>query len=128
MTIQQRLLQFITRTNWVLFIGASLAGLWLASPAFAKGIIFGGLIVTVNFHLLARTLKKAFTPSRLTSHNVILAKYYVRFIVSGIIIFFLIRYHVVNPLGLFVGLSVVVASIMVATVLEVKKLIFKEAV
>jgi hypothetical protein len=34
----------------------------------------------------------------------------------------------VNPLGLFVGLSVVVASIMLATARELKRLIFKEAV
>jgi hypothetical protein len=33
----------------------------------------------------------------------------------------------VDPLGLFVGLSVVVASILLATLLEVKKLICKEA-
>jgi hypothetical protein len=58
---------------------------------------------------------------------VIIAKYYVRFIASGVIIFFLISGHYVDPLGLFVGLSVVVASIVVATVRELKNLIFKEA-
>jgi len=35
---------------------------------------------------------------------------------------------VVEPLGLFVGLSVVVTSIMLATLIEVKNLIFKEAI
>lgn len=128
MNIQQHLIQFVTRSNWVLFITVSLAGIALASQAFALGIIFGGLIVTINFHLLARTLKGALTPPYLSSHNVILAKYYIRFIISGVIIFFLIKYQVVNPLGLFIGLSVVVASIMLATLVEVKKLIFKEAV
>ncbi len=128
MDIQQRLLKFVTKTNWILFTVTSLAGLIWAPPGFARGIIFGGLIVTVNFHLLAHTLKKALAPSRLTSHNVILAKYYIRFIVSGLVIFILIRQHIVDPLGLFVGLSVVVASIMLATVFELKKLIFKEAV
>lgn len=127
-TIQQRILRFVTRANWILFAAASLIGLAVASPGFAKGIIFGGLIVTVNFHLLARTLKKSLTPPRLASHNVVLAKYYVRFIVSGIILFFLISRHWVDPLGLFVGLSVVVASIILATMCEFKKLIFKEAV
>ena len=57
----------------------------------------------------------------------IIAKFYVRFIASGVIIFFLISGHYVDPLGLFVGLSVVVASIVVATVRELKNLIFKEA-
>ncbi|QTA77880.1 Putative ATP synthase, protein I [Desulfonema limicola] len=128
MNIQERLLKFVTLTNWILFITASIAGLIMSPPDFSRGIIFGGLIVTVNFHLLYRTLKKNLSPSHLTSHNVILAKYYVRFFISGLIIFFLISNHYVNPIGLFIGLSVVVASIMLATMVEFKKLFFKEAV
>ena len=128
MTIQQRLLQFVTRTNWILLILASLIGALVFSPAFFRGVAFGGLIVTVNFHLLSRTLKKALTPPHLASHHKILAKYYVRFTISGIIIFLLIANRIVDPLGLFVGLSIVVASIMLATLCEVTKLIFKEAV
>ena len=128
MNTQERLLKFVTLTNWILFIAASTAGLIMSPPDFARGIVFGGLIVTVNFHLLYRTLKKSLAPSHLTSHNVILAKYYVRFVISGLIIFFLISNHYVNPIGLFIGLSVVVASIMLATMVEFKKLFFKEAV
>jgi len=126
--IQKRILKFITRTNWVLLIVASALGLAFLPVDFAKGIIFGGLIVTVNFHLLSRTLKKALTPPHLSSHNVVLAKYYFRFFVSGVILLFLIQGQYVAPLGLFVGLSVVVASIFMATILEVSKLIMKEAV
>lgn len=128
MKIQQRLLKFVTRTNWVLLILATAAGLLWATPAFAAGVFCGGLIVTVNFHLLYRTLKTAFVPSRLTSHNVILAKYYVRFLISGLIIFVLIFKHIVNPIGLFIGLSVVVVSITLATLIEFKNLFWKEAV
>jgi len=125
--IQQRLLKFVTRTNWVLFFLASISGVIILPPDFSRGIIFGGLIVTINFHLLYRTLKKAFRPSRLSSHRVVLAKYYIRFLVSGVIIFVLISGHYVDPLGLFIGLSVVVASIMLATICELTKHIFKEA-
>jgi hypothetical protein len=126
--IQERLLKFITRANWVLLLLSSILGLIFLPIDYTKGIIFGGLIVTVNFHLLYRTLKKALTPPHLSSHNIILVKYYFRFFVSGLILFFLIKGGYVAPLGLFVGLSVVVASIMLATILEVKKLIFKEAI
>ena len=128
MGIQKRLLNFITRSNWILFVLAGLAGLCFAPADFASGIIFGGLIVTVNFHLLARTLKNALTPPHLSSHHVVIAKYYMRFLVSGLIIFVLIYTHLVNPLGLFIGLSIVVASITLATMCELKKMIFKEAV
>ncbi len=128
MEIQQRLLHFITRANWILFAAAGLGGFLWAPQAIAWGILAGGLIVTVNFHLLYRTLKKALTPPHLASHHSVLAKYYMRFIVSGVIIFVLISQHWVNPLGLFIGLSVVVASITMATLMEVKRMIFKEAV
>jgi hypothetical protein len=125
--IQQRLLKFVTRSNWVLLLLTGVAGFLISPPDFAWGILSGGLIVTVNFHLLYRTLKKALTPPHLTSHNVVIAKYYIRFIASGFILFILIAGHHVNPLGLFIGLSVVVVSIILAAMLEVTKL-FKEAV
>ncbi|UCH22296.1 MAG: ATP synthase subunit I [Deltaproteobacteria bacterium] len=127
MEIQTRILNFVTRANWLIFICAGILGLLITPPDFARGIIFGGLLVTLNFHLLARTLKKALTPPHLASHNIVLVKYYIRFMVSGLIIFILIAGHYVNPVGLVIGLSVVVASIILATLRELKNLIFKEA-
>ena len=126
--IQQRLLKFIIRSNWILFFFASILGFIISPPAFARGIIFGGLIVTINFHLLSRTLKKSLAPPHISSHNAILVKYYIRFIATGFIIFVLIAGHLVDPLGLVAGLSVVVVSITFATLYELKKLFFKEAV
>jgi hypothetical protein len=46
---------------------------------------------------------------------------------SAVIIFVLITWHVVNPLGLILGLSVLVASIILATLRELKKLLLQEA-
>jgi hypothetical protein len=99
-----------------------------APPPFTRGIIFGGLIVTINFHLLYRTLKKALTPPKLSSHNVVLVKYYLRFIASGIIIFGLLKGRLVDPIGLLIGLSVVVASITLATLYELRMSFLKETV
>jgi hypothetical protein len=126
MEIQTRLVKFVTHANWILLFAASMLGLIFSPPAFARGIIFGGLIVTINFHLLYRTLKKVLTPPHLASLNVILSKYYIRFIVSGLIIFVLISKSYVDPIGLFIGLSIVVVSITLATMCEFKKLISKE--
>jgi hypothetical protein len=128
MSIQQRLLTFIVRSNWILLILAALIGNFTASSGFTLGIIAGGLIMTINFHLLYRTLKKSMTPPYLASPKVVLVKYFIRFIISSLIILLLIAGRYVNPLGLFIGLSVVVASIMLATLCEVKNNIFKEAV
>jgi hypothetical protein len=126
--IEKRILTFVSFSNWILFALATIAGFMFMPKLFALGILFGGLIVTVNYHLLKRTLKKTLSPSHLSNHRVVLAKYYMRFFVSGLIIFFLISQRYVDPLGLVVGVSVVVASIMLATLRELKKLIFKEAV
>ena len=128
MEIQNRIYKFVTRSNWILFSFVSLFGLLSAPSDFARGIIFGGLIVTINFHMLFRTLKKGLTPPNISSHNVILAKCYLRFIISAFIIFVLIAGRFVDPLGLVIGLSVVVVSIILATLCEVKKLILKESV
>ena len=128
MEIQQRIIQFVTRANWILCGVVSILGFMLLPLDVAGGILFGGLLVTINFHMLAKTLKKALKPPHLASHNMILAKYYLRFLASGFIIFVLIAGHIVHPVGLVVGLSLVVFSIIIATLCEVKKLIFKEAV
>jgi len=126
--IQQRIINFVTRSNWILFGVATILGFVFFAPHVALGILFGGLLVTINFHLLAKTLKKALTPPHLASHNLVLAKYYLRFLVNGFIIFLLIASHIVHPVGLVIGLSIVVFSIILASILEVKKLICKEAV
>ncbi len=126
--IQQRILDFVTRANWVLFSVVSLLALINLPFDFALGIISGGLIVTVNFHLLSRTLNKSLTPKHLSSHNVILAKYYIRFIISGFIIFVLISNHIVDSLRLIIGLTVVVVSITLATTCELTQHLFREAV
>ncbi len=128
MDIEKRLVRFIGISNWVILLIAGLTGLFFTSPSFARGIIFGGLIVTINFYLLERTLKKAFSPSNVPSIGKILVKYYIRFILSGFIIFLLIIWKIVMPIGLFIGLSVVVASIFLATLRELKNIIFKEAI
>ncbi len=128
MSIQQRLLTFIVRSNWMVLIIAATAAHLTASPDVTMGIVAGGLIVTINFHLLYRTLKKSLTPPYLASPNVVLAKYFIRFIISGLILFLLIAGGYVNPLGLFIGLSVVVVSIFLATLYALKITNFKEAV
>ncbi len=128
MDIQQRIIRFVTRSNWIVWGSSSILGFAFFPLSVAWGILFGGLLVAINFQMLARTLKKALTPPHLASHNVVLVKYYLRFLASGFIIFLLIIGKVVHPVGLVAGLSVVVFSIILAAFCEVKKLIFEEAV
>jgi hypothetical protein len=126
--VQNSIIAYINKTNWIIFCLINICGFSFMSFDFGMGVLFGGLIVTINFFFLEKTLKKAFTPPYISTHNMVLTKYYIRFIISGVIIFLLIAGDVVSPIGLIVGLSVVVISIVCATMREVKKLIFKEAV
>lgn len=127
MRIERRLLRFITLTNWILFCTVTVCGFILTPGRFAWGILAGGLIVSINFQLLYRSLKQALAPPHLASPRVVLGKYYIRFFVSALIIYVLIADHYVNPLGLIIGLSVVVTSIFIAILNEIRKIIFKEA-
>ena len=127
MRIERKLLRFITLTNWSLFCVVTICGFILAPGRFAWGILAGGLIVTINFHLLYRSLKQALTPPHIGNQRVVLGKYYIRFLASAVIIYVLISDHYVNPLGLIIGLSIVVTSIFIATFNEIRKIIFKEA-
>ena len=128
MGIQQRILRFITCSNWIVLAIASLAAGIIARVDFTLGIISGGLIVTINFHLMYRTLQKAFNRPRLPSTKSIIARHYFRFMFSAVLIFVLISKQMVDPGGLLIGLSVVVVSIKIAALYELKNIIFKEAI
>jgi hypothetical protein len=124
---QQRILRFVSYSNWLLLLIASIVGFSSFAPRVGAGIAIGGLIVTVNFHLLYRTLRKAFAPPHIASVKGVIFKYYIRFTITGIVIFILVRSRHVDPFGLIAGLSVVVASMFFATLNELRQLIMKEA-
>jgi small-conductance mechanosensitive channel len=124
---QKRILKFVTFSNWLLLIVAASVGFSHYSPRVGLGILAGGLIVTINFHLLARTLRKALTPPHIASVKGVILKYSVRFLITAIVIYILMISKQVDPVGLIAGLSVVVASMMFATLNEVRQLITKEA-
>ncbi|MBW2653479.1 MAG: ATP synthase subunit I [Deltaproteobacteria bacterium] len=129
----QKIVNFVTTSNWILLLFGGMIGLMMTPMKFALGIILGGLIVAINFHLLKNTLKNMFRPEVVSEQGRslvgnVLVKYYIRFAISGMLIFLLISKHIVHPLGLLAGLSVVVASMFMATALELTRLFFKEAV
>jgi hypothetical protein len=119
--IHQRLLRFISRANWVVFILFLMPSPYIPLPGFTLGVICGGLLVTLNFHLAYRSLKNAFTGGRPPAFSVVMAKHYLRFLMTGVIIFLLISNGIGHPLGLLLGLSVVVVSLLTASVLEFRR-------
>ena len=128
MNIQFRILKFVTRANWILLLVAIAMGGLIATFDFTTGVLAGGLIVTINFHLMYRSLRKNLNPPpHLSSAKSVFVKHYVRFISSIVVIYILVSKNIVDPGGLLIGLSVVVVSIMIASLFELKKIINKEA-
>ena len=129
MNIQFRILKFVTRSNWILLLVASAIAGFIAKFDVTTGILAGGLIATINFHLMYRSLRKnLIPPPYLSSAKSVFAKHYLRFVFSIIVIYILISKNYVDPGGLLIGLSVVVVSILMASLFELKKILFEEAI
>jgi hypothetical protein len=98
------------------------------SPAFTAGIIIGGLMVIVNFHVLQHTIRVGFLPSdnRKTGKVSVIAKYYLRLAAMGILIYLSLSQKWIDPVGLTVGLSIVVIGIVSLGIQMIRKTFSKE--
>jgi diacylglycerol kinase len=120
--------------NWIVLAVLVLAGFCWRGQEFALGILLGGLVVVINFHLLHRALKG--TLGVVANHPqegpqkakaFFAARQLLRFFALLAIIFLLVTRGWVNIFGLLVGLSTVVITLMLAAINAVIKLKNKEA-
>jgi small-conductance mechanosensitive channel len=114
--------------NWLILLLLASASCFVMSPAFTAGIIIGGLMVIVNFHALQHTIRQGFSPddTRKTGKVSVIAKYYLRLAVLGIVIYLSLSQKWVDPLGLTVGLSIVVIGIVSLGIQMIRKTFSKE--
>ena len=111
---REKLLKQIKTTNWIiLLILGSLSSAFM-NATFTLGVILGGLIIIANFSVLQHTIRSAFSDqgAMLGKKISLVAKFYFRLAIMGLIIYILITSGWVNPLGLTVGLSIVIFSIL----------------
>ncbi len=104
----------LKRLNWLILLTLSLISYFLMSHSLTLGIILGGLVIMTNFHVFQHTIRRAFSPQGImqAAKISIIAKYYFRLLALGIIIYILITRGWVDPVGLALGLSTVVISIV----------------
>jgi hypothetical protein len=116
--------------NWMTLLILGAASFFFMNSDFTLGVILGGLMIIANFSILQRTIRSAFSPEGEMRSNklAIIAKYYFRLAIMGIIIYILITQGWVNPIGLVVGLSIVVISIVHMGIRAVWKISSGEAV
>jgi hypothetical protein len=122
-------LQKMGRLNWLLLLVMTAASGLFISPYFAKGLFIGGLIANISFILLKKDITRVLSGPLNAAKGRFLIKYYIRFTVLALILFFLVRYRSIHLVGLLVGLSTVVISIgiMVAGAAKKVALTAKEA-
>ena len=110
----QRFHNILRMLNWLVLLCFSLASYFSMSPYWTAGVILGGLIAIANFNVLQHTICKAFSPEGIHQGTrfSIVGKYYLRLVALGVILYVLITGGWIDPVGLAVGLSTVVLSIV----------------
>ncbi|MDY6851066.1 MAG: ATP synthase subunit I [Thermodesulfobacteriota bacterium] len=124
--IERELIIKLNLTGWIIFAALSLVSLYFFSLEVIAGVITGGLLVTVNLQLLRRVAVRALRPGARVALKNILVKYYLRFLATALIIFFLMYLHLVDELGLLLGLSVFVMSIYFVLMSLMGKFLYKK--
>ncbi len=116
--------------NWLVLAVLVAAGFLWQGKEFALGVLTGGLVVVINFHLLHQALKgmleRAATGSpeeaKGRARAFFTARQFLRFFALLLVIYLLVGHGWVNIFGLLLGLSTVVLTLMLAAVIEVIKL------
>ncbi len=105
----------IGRRNWIIFaILVALSAFWQSLP-FTLGVAGGGMVSIISYRWLHRSLTRTLarpTPSSPRSFQV---RYLLRLTAVGLFIYVLLDRVGVHPLGLALGLSVVMINILGTT-------------
>ena len=110
----QRFHNILRMLNWLVLLCFSLASYFSMSPYWTAGVILGGLVAIANFNVLQHTVRRAFSPEGIHqgARFSIVGRYYLRLLALGVILYILITRGWIDPVGLAVGLSTVVLSIV----------------
>ena len=102
--------------NWVVLGVFLVLSLLFLPGRFTLGVLLGGLISIVNFHWLSRDLRGTFLKHADRAKPFMMVKYYIRFIVTGIVLFFVITRAPADVFGLLLGLSLVVINVILTVI------------
>jgi len=108
-------------TNWII-LGIFLALSLICMPVkFSLGIILGGFIRIVNFHWLERDLRSVFQRLSEGSKSSVFLKYFIRFAVTSVVLYFIISADIADIVGLLIGLSLIVINIVFSVIMAYTK-------
>jgi len=126
----EKLQNILRRLNWVVLLILSSFGYFVMSPFWTAGVVFGGLIAIANFGVLQHTVRRAFSPEGIHqgARFSIMGKSSLRLLALGVIIYVLITRGWIDPVGLVVGLSTVMVSIIGVAIHMLLRIGTKEAI
>ncbi len=111
--------------NWIILGIVSVVSLIFLPLNFTLGIFAGGLISIANFYGLTSSLRRAFSNVSGRTKSFLMFRYYIRFILTGVVIYFLLTRTDISIFGLLIGLSLVVFNIIGSTLYELSKKNFR---
>jgi hypothetical protein len=107
--------------NWIVLAILFIVS-WIFTPFdFYLGVLLGGFISILNFHWMERGLRGIFTNTTGNVKGGVMVKYYIRLVLTAIVLYFLIANGTVHVIGLLIGLSVVVINIIVTLITTMAK-------
>jgi hypothetical protein len=102
----------------LLSVFTAVAVVWFSWKT-ALGVLLGGGIVILSFQVLKWQLRRALQrPGRLPSKAGLFISYYIRFLATLVLVFFVFYLGLATPFPFLVGLSVVVLSIVLVGAFE----------
>lgn len=102
LNVQIRLAKGVLILNFIIAgIGFFIFNEWIP---FLTGLIFGSIISILNLKLLSLTLEKAVLMAPETAQKYTTSRYFVRFLLYGVVIFISIRAEYINVLGTILGI------------------------
>jgi len=110
----EKLFRNLRSLNWGILLLLAAVSYFLMEQAFTLGILVGGLMIIANFNILKHTIQKGFSTDGILQPKKasIIVKSYLRLAAMGALIYLLITRQWVHPVGLAIGLSIVVISIV----------------
>ena len=116
-----QLLGELARRNWIIFAVLLVLSLLFRDKDLTLGVASGGLIAVCGYQWLQLSLIKALSASGEPAVKGFQISYILRLGALAVMLVLLIAVVKVNPLGLIIGLSVVVINIMLTTVKRATK-------
>jgi hypothetical protein len=126
--METALLNRLQILNWTLTAAMGTAVWFGISATMGKAVLIG-IIAAVSFGWLRRDLNGIFNGPLVAVKFRFFIRYYARFSLLALSLYWLIKYYQIHPLGILLGLSVILLSMAAIVIGAAKRLYFpvKEA-